>query len=67
MSRDAERFLAELDATVARAADAAGGFHEVGVRLAEQDLRLRFAGAALVSAWRPLSSTSESHRLAMPR
>jgi hypothetical protein len=48
VSRDAERFLGDLEATAARAADAAGGFHEVGMRLAEHDLRLRFAGPALV-------------------
>jgi hypothetical protein len=53
MPRDAERFLGDLEATAARAAGAVGGFQEVGVRLAGHDLRLRFAGPALVSRLAP--------------
>jgi hypothetical protein len=52
-SRDRERFLDELDVTATRAADAVGGFVDLCVRLAGQDLRLRFAGPALVARLAP--------------
>jgi hypothetical protein len=57
-----EQFLSELETSATHASEAAGGFHDVYLRIAKRDVRLRFAGAALVETIAP----AFEHLIAQP-